>query len=121
MSTERDSETTFEEDSQPNDEVVPYSDDETEDELEDQGPALEPEQNRVNKEAEETRDTIKKGDGAGGLIPRACLTVPEWVAVAGAKGGTFVLSRSVSSFLLSPRLRTEGGLTSSVQRMEGHG
>ena len=52
MSTERDSETTFDEESQPNDEVVPYSDDETEDELEDQGPAVEPELNRVNREAE---------------------------------------------------------------------
>uniref|UniRef100_H0V7M9 Phospholipid-transporting ATPase n=1 Tax=Cavia porcellus TaxID=10141 RepID=H0V7M9_CAVPO len=60
MNTERDSETTFEEDSQPNDEVVPYSDDETEDELEDQEPAVEPEQNRVNREVEENRDTIKK-------------------------------------------------------------
>uniref|UniRef100_A0A8C0R4Z9 Phospholipid-transporting ATPase n=1 Tax=Canis lupus dingo TaxID=286419 RepID=A0A8C0R4Z9_CANLU len=56
----RDSETTFEEDSQPNDEVVPYSDDETEDELEDQGPAVEPEQNRVNREAEEQREPPRK-------------------------------------------------------------
>ncbi|XP_069885159.1 phospholipid-transporting ATPase IC isoform X1 [Dipodomys merriami] len=60
MSTERDSETTFDEDSQPNDEVVPYSDDETEDELEDQGPAIEPEQNRVNREVEENRETFRK-------------------------------------------------------------
>ncbi|XP_022440111.1 phospholipid-transporting ATPase IC isoform X1 [Monodon monoceros] len=60
MNTKRDSETTFEEDSQPNDEVVPYSDDETEDELEDQGPAVEPEQNRVNREAEENREPFKK-------------------------------------------------------------
>ncbi|XP_043744731.1 phospholipid-transporting ATPase IC isoform X1 [Cervus elaphus] len=60
MSTERDSETTFDEDSQPNDEVVPYSDDETEDELDDQEPAVEPQQNRVNKEAEETREPFKK-------------------------------------------------------------
>lgn len=60
MNTERDSETTFEGDSQPNDEVVPYSDDETEDELEDQGPAVEPAQNRVNKEAEERRETFRK-------------------------------------------------------------
>lgn len=60
MSSERDSETTFEEDSQPNDEVVPYSDDETEDELEDQGAAVEPEQNRVNREAEENRETFRK-------------------------------------------------------------
>ncbi|CAH7029259.1 Atp8b1 [Phodopus roborovskii] len=62
MNTERDSETTFDEDSQPNDEVVPYSDDETEDELEDQGPALEPEQNRINREAEDKRETLRKGD-----------------------------------------------------------
>ncbi|KAM6217827.1 phospholipid-transporting ATPase IC [Rhynchocyon petersi] len=60
MSTERDSETTFDEDSQPNDEVVPYSDDETEDELEDQGPAVEPEQNRANREAEENREPFRK-------------------------------------------------------------
>uniref|UniRef100_A0A8D2KIY7 Phospholipid-transporting ATPase n=1 Tax=Urocitellus parryii TaxID=9999 RepID=A0A8D2KIY7_UROPR len=60
MTTERDSETTFEEDSQPNDEVVPYSDDETEDELDDQGPAAEPEQNRINREAEQGRNTFKK-------------------------------------------------------------
>lgn len=71
MNSERDSETTFEEDSQPNDEVVPYSDDETEDELDDQGPAVEPEQNRVNREAEETRETLRKGDltGTGTLGP----------------------------------------------------
>lgn len=61
MSTERDSETTFDSESQPNDEVVPYSDDETEDELDEQGPAVEPEQNRVNREAEEKRETFKKG------------------------------------------------------------
>ncbi|XP_068418688.1 phospholipid-transporting ATPase IC [Eschrichtius robustus] len=60
MNTERDSETTFEEDSQPNDEVVPYSDDETEDELEDRERAVEPEQNRVNREAEENREPFKK-------------------------------------------------------------
>lgn len=62
MNTERDSETTFDEDSQPNDEVVPYSDDETEDELEDQGPAVEPEQNRVNREVEKKKETFRKGD-----------------------------------------------------------
>ncbi|KAB1256308.1 Phospholipid-transporting ATPase IC [Camelus dromedarius] len=60
MNTERESETTFEEDSQPNDEVVPYSDDETEDDLEDQEPAVEPEQNRVNREAEEIQEPFKK-------------------------------------------------------------
>ncbi|XP_074058795.1 phospholipid-transporting ATPase IC isoform X1 [Macrotis lagotis] len=60
MNRERDSETTIEEDSQPNDEVVPYSDDETEDELEEQEPAVEPEQNRVNREAEENREPIRK-------------------------------------------------------------
>lgn len=68
MNTERDSETTFDEDSQPNDEVVPYSDDETEDELEDQGPALEPEQNRINREAEDKRETLRKGDRVKGLL-----------------------------------------------------
>lgn len=65
MTTERDSETTFEEDSQPNDEVVPYSDDETEDELEDQGPEVEPAQNRVNREVEERRETLRKGNHSG--------------------------------------------------------
>ncbi|KAM9225592.1 phospholipid-transporting ATPase IC [Dugong dugon] len=60
MSTERDSETTFEEDSQPNDEVVPYSDDETEDELEDQGPTAEPEPSQINREAEENREPFRK-------------------------------------------------------------
>lgn len=60
MNTERDSETTFDEESQPNDEVVPYSDDETEDELEDQGSTVEPEQNRVNREAEKKRETFRK-------------------------------------------------------------
>ncbi|KAM6301570.1 phospholipid-transporting ATPase IC [Podargus strigoides] len=39
MISERDSETTFDEDSQPNDEVMPYSDDETEDELDSWQPA----------------------------------------------------------------------------------
>ncbi|XP_054843035.1 phospholipid-transporting ATPase IC [Eublepharis macularius] len=59
MATERDSETTFDEDSQPNDEVMPYSDDETEDELDTQ-PAVEPEQNRINREVEVTRETLRK-------------------------------------------------------------
>lgn len=68
MTSERDSETTFDEDSQPNDEVVPYSDDETEDELDDQGPALEPEQNRMNREAEDKRETFRKGDWVKGLL-----------------------------------------------------
>ncbi|XP_006019155.1 phospholipid-transporting ATPase IC isoform X2 [Alligator sinensis] len=60
MNSERDSETTFDEDSQPNDEVMPYSDDETEDELDSQQPAVEPEQNRINREAEESREPVKK-------------------------------------------------------------
>ncbi|XP_059581248.1 phospholipid-transporting ATPase IC [Alligator mississippiensis] len=60
MNSERDSETTFDEDSQPNDEVMPYSDDETEDELDSQQPAIEPEQNRINREAEESREPVKK-------------------------------------------------------------
>ncbi|XP_060617302.2 phospholipid-transporting ATPase IC [Anolis sagrei] len=60
MNSERDSETTFDEDSsQPNDEEVPYSDDETEDELDIQ-PAVEPEQNRINREVEATRETLRK-------------------------------------------------------------
>ncbi|XP_068785081.1 phospholipid-transporting ATPase IC-like isoform X3 [Struthio camelus] len=60
MNSERDSETTFDEDSQPNDEVMPYSDDETEDELDSQQPAVEPEQNRINREAEEKRESFRK-------------------------------------------------------------
>ncbi|XP_028916802.1 phospholipid-transporting ATPase IC [Ornithorhynchus anatinus] len=60
MNSERDLETTFEEDFQPNDEVVPYSDDETEDELEVSEPAEEPEQNRINRATEETRETLRK-------------------------------------------------------------
>lgn len=73
MNTERDSETTFDEESQPNDEVVPYSDDETEDELEDQGTAVEPEQNRVNREAEKKRETFRKGDWVEGLPKVFCM------------------------------------------------
>lgn len=60
MILERDSETTFEEDSQPNDEVVPYSDDETEDELDGQQPGAEPGLNQTSKDAEESRDPGKK-------------------------------------------------------------
>lgn len=59
MNSERDSETTFDEDSQPNDEEMPYSDDETEDEL-DILPSVEPEQNRINREVEVTRETLRK-------------------------------------------------------------
>ncbi|KAM8962280.1 LOW QUALITY PROTEIN: phospholipid-transporting ATPase IC [Pelodytes ibericus] len=55
-----DYDTTFEEDSQmPNDEVMPYSDDETDEELESPA-ALEPEQNRINKEAEQSREPLTK-------------------------------------------------------------
>jgi len=61
MSSERDSETTFDEDSQPNDEVVPYSDDDTEDELDSQQPAIEPVQNRINRGTEESQEPLKKG------------------------------------------------------------
>ncbi|CAJ0958411.1 unnamed protein product [Ranitomeya imitator] len=52
-----DYDTTFEEDSQmPNDDEVPYSDDETDDELE----TPEPEQNRINKQAELSREPASK-------------------------------------------------------------
>lgn len=80
MSTERDSETTLEEDSQPNDEVVPYSDDETEDELEDQGPEVEPAQNRVNREVEERRETLKKGNcsGTGDQVSSLSSSHEQW-------------------------------------------
>lgn len=74
MNTEGDSETTFEEDSQPNDEVVPYSDDETEDELEDQVPVVEPEQNRVNREAEENQKPFRKGNRVGTWRPGTVLS-----------------------------------------------
>ncbi|XP_010723420.1 phospholipid-transporting ATPase IC-like isoform X1 [Meleagris gallopavo] len=60
MSSERDSETTFDEDSQPNDEVVPYSDDDTEDELDSQQPAVEPEQNQINRSTKESQEPLKK-------------------------------------------------------------
>lgn len=60
MISERDSETTFDEDSQPNDEVMPYSDDETEDELDSRQPVVEPGQNRINRE--ESQEPLKKGN-----------------------------------------------------------
>ncbi|NWS06057.1 AT8B1 ATPase, partial [Motacilla alba] len=60
MISERDSETTFEEDSQPNDEVVPYSDDETEDELDSRQPGAEPGHNPSSRDAEESREPGKK-------------------------------------------------------------
>ncbi|XP_066195241.1 phospholipid-transporting ATPase IC [Sylvia atricapilla] len=60
MISERDSETTFEEDSQPNDEVVPYSDDETEDELDGRQPGAEPGPSQTSRDAEESRDPGKK-------------------------------------------------------------
>lgn len=62
MISERDSETTFEEDSQPNDEVVPYSDDETEDELDGRQPGAEPRLNQTSRDAKESRDPGKKGN-----------------------------------------------------------
>lgn len=63
MNLERDSETTFEEESShPNDEEVPYSDDETEDEL-DIERSVEPEQNRINREVEAKHETLRKGKG----------------------------------------------------------
>lgn len=67
MYSDRDSETTFDEDSQPNDEVMPYSDDETEDELESPS-VVELEQNRVNREAEESREPVKKGNSMRNCI-----------------------------------------------------
>ncbi|NXL37155.1 AT8B1 ATPase, partial [Glaucidium brasilianum] len=60
MILERDSETTFDEDSQPNDEVMPYSDDETEDELDSRQPAAEPGQNQSHRDAEESQEPLKK-------------------------------------------------------------
>lgn len=59
MDTDYD-DTTCDEDSQvPNDEVVPYSDDETDDELESPD-SPEPEQNRINKQAEQNREQTPK-------------------------------------------------------------
>ncbi|XP_029435473.1 phospholipid-transporting ATPase IC [Rhinatrema bivittatum] len=56
---EPDLETTLEDDSQyPNDEVVPYSDDETDDELE--SPTVEPQQNIINREVEQSQEATKK-------------------------------------------------------------
>ncbi|NXP66664.1 AT8B1 ATPase, partial [Chloropsis cyanopogon] len=60
MISERDSETTFEEDSQPNDEVVPYSDDETEDEVDGRQAGAEPGPSHSSRDAEESRDPGKK-------------------------------------------------------------
>uniref|UniRef100_A0A8D2ME96 Phospholipid-transporting ATPase n=1 Tax=Zonotrichia albicollis TaxID=44394 RepID=A0A8D2ME96_ZONAL len=60
MISERDSETTFEEDSQPNDEVVPYSDDETEDELDGRQPGAELGPNPGSRDPEESREPGKK-------------------------------------------------------------
>lgn len=97
MSTERDSETTFEEDSQPNDEVVPYSDDETEDELEDQGPAVEPVQSRVSREAEQSRETFRKGN-----LTRTVLVGPlEWWQQLQRMGGLLLDRPGGISLLLS--------------------
>ncbi|XP_029821556.1 phospholipid-transporting ATPase IC [Manacus vitellinus] len=58
MTSERDSETTLDEDSQPNDEVMPYSDDETEDELEPRQPGAEPGQSQSH--GEESREPGRK-------------------------------------------------------------
>ncbi|NWH66211.1 AT8B1 ATPase, partial [Geococcyx californianus] len=60
MILERDSETTLDEDSQPNDEVVPYSDDETEDELDSRQPVLEQGQNQINRDTERSHEPLKK-------------------------------------------------------------
>ncbi|XP_063815685.1 phospholipid-transporting ATPase IC-like [Pseudophryne corroboree] len=55
-----DYDTTFEEESQmPNDDEVPYSDDETDEELE-TPVSLEPEQNKINKRAEQAREQVPK-------------------------------------------------------------
>ncbi|PKU36413.1 phospholipid-transporting atpase hypothetical protein [Limosa lapponica baueri] len=66
MISERDSETTFDEDSQPNDEVMPYSDDETEDELDSRQPTIEPGQNQINRSTKESREPLKKGRTGNG-------------------------------------------------------
>lgn len=68
MISERDSETTFEEDSQPNDEVVPYSDDETEDELDARQPEAELGLNQTSRDTEESRDPGKKGNNIRNLM-----------------------------------------------------
>lgn len=102
MSTERDSETTFEEDSQPNDEVVPYSDDETEDELEDQGPAVEPVQSRVSREAEQSRETFRKGNLTRTWTLGTVLVGPlEWWQQLQRMGGLLLDRPGGISLLLS--------------------
>ncbi|XP_043930717.1 phospholipid-transporting ATPase IC isoform X2 [Protopterus annectens] len=58
--TQRDSELSLDEYSTPNDDDVPYSDDETDDELESPLPHTEPDQNRINREAEDGQETPKK-------------------------------------------------------------
>ncbi|KAJ7427806.1 putative phospholipid-transporting ATPase IA [Willisornis vidua] len=60
MISERDSETTLDEDSQPNDEVMPYSDDETEDELESRRPRAEPGQTQTQRGPAESREPVRK-------------------------------------------------------------
>lgn len=61
MISERDSETTFEEDSQPNDEVVPYSDDETEDEQDSPQAGAQLGPNQSSRDTEESREPGKTG------------------------------------------------------------
>ncbi|XP_071436509.1 phospholipid-transporting ATPase IC isoform X2 [Pithys albifrons albifrons] len=60
MISERDSETTLDEDSQPNDEVMPYSDDEMEDELDSRQPGAEPGQNQSQRGPAESREPGRK-------------------------------------------------------------
>ncbi|NXU85232.1 AT8B1 ATPase, partial [Xiphorhynchus elegans] len=60
MISERDSETTLDEDSQPNDEVMPYSDDETEDELGSRQPGAEPGLNQTHRDGTESREPGRK-------------------------------------------------------------
>ncbi|XP_054254456.1 phospholipid-transporting ATPase IC [Indicator indicator] len=60
MISERDSETTLDEDSQPNDEEMPYSDDETEEELESRQPAAEPGQRRADGAAQGGGRTLRR-------------------------------------------------------------
>ncbi|XP_009080970.1 PREDICTED: phospholipid-transporting ATPase IC, partial [Acanthisitta chloris] len=63
MISERDSETTLDEDSRPNDEVVPYSDDETEDELDSRQPGAGQGPRQSRRDGAESREPARKDCG----------------------------------------------------------
>lgn len=85
MSSERDSETTLDEDWQPNDEEVPYSDDETEEEPGSGQPAGEPGQCPAKGHAREGCQALRRGGQRHGLEEPRWQAAPwrGWVAGAG--------------------------------------